>query len=381
MITWRNGTVSGTRREWPGAVELDVSVDGTPAGSAPVRALAYPALTGCPRPGDRVLINTTALDLGLGTGGYALVIAVPDRLPPDPELAGHLVKARYSPLQVTVLGADEQGSPHHDVLRDADDIGGMPVVVADLHSALPAVLAGIFSEAERSGVTRSAAGGGPRVVYVMQDGGALPAWFSRTCATLRQAGWLAATVTTGQSFGGDLETVTVHTGLLAARHVLGADIAVVAQGPGNLGTGTRWGFSGVAAGEAVNAVAALGGRPVASLRVSEADPRERHRGVSHHSLTAYGRVALARADVVVPALDGTFGALVAAGAARLSGRHRIVTVPVDGLEAALRMCPAKLSTMGRGLDEDLAYFLAAAAAGRHAGRLLQAAGSSRVSPA
>ena len=300
MITWRNGTVSGTRREWPGAVELDVSVDGAPAGSAPVRALAYPALTGCPRPGDRVLVNTTALDLGLGTGGYALVIAVPDRLPPDPELAGHLVKARYSPLQATVLGADEQGSPHHDVLRDADDIGGMPVVVADLHSALPAVLAGVFSAAERSGVIRSPVPGMPRVVYVMQDGGALPAWFSRTCATLREAGWLAATVTTGQSFGGDLETVTVHTGLLAARHVLGADIAVVAQGPGNLGTGTRWGFSGVAAGEAVNAVAALGGRPVASLRVSDADPRERHRGVSHHSLTAYGRVALARADVVVP---------------------------------------------------------------------------------
>src|SRR2546430_3166302 len=142
MITWRTGTVSGTRREWPGAVELDVSVDGAPAEGGPVRALAYPALTGRPRPGDRVLVNTTALDLGLGTGGYALVVAVPDRLPPDPELGGHLVKARYSPLQATVLGADEQGSPHHDVLRDADDIGEMPVVVADLHSALPAVLAG-----------------------------------------------------------------------------------------------------------------------------------------------------------------------------------------------------------------------------------------------
>ena len=375
MITWRTGTVSGTRREWPGAVELDVSVDGAPAEGGPVRALAYPALTGRPRPGDRVLLNTTALDLGLGTGGYALVVAVPDRLPPDPELGGHLVKARYSPLQATVLGADEQGSPHHDVLRDADDIDGMPVVVADLHSALPAVLAGIFT-AERSRDDRLAAAGQqqlaePRVVYVMQDGGALPAWFSRTSAVLREAGWLAATVTTGQSFGGDLETVTVHTGLLAARHVLGADIAVVAQGPGNLGTGTRWGFSGVAAGEAVNAAAALGGRPVASLRISDADPRDRHRGVSHHSLTAYGRVALARADVVVPALPGEFGARVAAEAATLGGRHALVTVPTDGLEAALRACPARLSTMGRGLDEDLAYFLAAAAAGRHAGRLLR----------
>ena len=375
MITWRNGTVRGTRREWPGAVELDVSVDGASAEGEQVRALAYPALTGRPRPGDRVLLNTTALDLGLGTGGYALVVALPDRLPPDSELAGHLIKARYSPLQACVLGADEQGSPHHDVLRDADDIGGMPVVVADLHSALPAVLAGIFAS-ERSGDDRPPAAGQlqraePRVVYVMQDGGALPAWFSRTCAVLREAGWLAATVTTGQSFGGDLETVTVHTGLLAARHVLGADIAVIAQGPGNLGTGTRWGFSGVAAGDAVNAAAALGGRPVASLRISDADPRTRHRGVSHHSLTAYGRVALAPADVVVPALAGEFGAQVAAEAAPLGGRHNLVTVPADGLEAALRACPARLSTMGRGLDEDLAYFLAAAAAGRHAGRLLR----------
>ena len=146
MITWRNGTVRGLRREWPGAAELDVSVDGTA-----VRALAYPALTGLPQAGDRVLLNTTALDLGLGTGGYALVIAIPDRLPPDPQLAGHLVKARYTPLQAVVAGADEQGSPHHDVLRDADDIGGMPVVVADLHSALPAVLAGVLDEAERAG--------------------------------------------------------------------------------------------------------------------------------------------------------------------------------------------------------------------------------------
>jgi hypothetical protein len=369
VITWRNGTVSGIRREWPGAVELDVSVDGTQ-----VRALAYPALTGRPQPCDRVLINTTALDLGLGTGGYALVVAVPDRLPPDPPLGGHLVKARYTPLQATVLGADEQGSPHHDVLRDADDIGGMPVVVADLHSALPAVLAGVFDAAERTRGDSATSDRPVRVVYVMQDGGALPAWFSRTCASLVDAGWLAATVTTGQSFGGDLETVTVHTGLLAARHVLGADVAVVAQGPGNLGTGTRWGFSGVAAGEAVNAAAALGGQPVASLRVSDADPRVRHRGVSHHSLTAYGRVALARADVVIPALDGALGDLggqIAVQAAPLGARHHLVTVPVDGLETALRACPATLSSMGRGLDDDLAYFLTAAAAGRHAGRLLR----------
>jgi hypothetical protein len=358
--------VSAVRREWAGAVELEVS-----GGAGPLRALAYPRLTGRPRPGDRVLLNTSALDLGLGTGGYALVIAIPDRLPPDPDGPGHLVKARYTPLQACVLGADEQGSPHHQVLAEADDLAGMPVVVADLHSALPAVLAAY--RAQRQSGPGPAAGAG-RVVYVMLDGGALPAWFSRTSAQLREAGWLAATVTVGQSFGGDLEAVTLHTGLLAARHVLGADLAVVSQGPGNLGTGTRWGFSGVASGEAVNAAAVLAGRPVASLRVSEADPRERHRGVSHHSLTAYGRVALARADVVLPDLPGEFGARLRAQAAPLAAAHNLVQVSVDGLAEVLRGCPVRLSTMGRGLDQDLAYFLAAAAAGRHAATLAGPAG-------
>jgi Protein of unknown function (DUF3866) len=335
-----------------------------------VRALAYPALTGAPEPGDRVLLNTNALDLGLGTGGYALVIAVPDRLPPDPPGPGHLIKARYTPLQASVLGADEQDSPSHEVLRDADDLDAMPVVVADLHSALPAILAAYY--AERAGIAGAQAPELPKVAYVMLDGGALPAWFSRTAAALREAGWLAGIVTVGQAFGGDLEAVTLHTGLLAARLVLGAELAVVAQGPGNLGTGTRWGFSGVSCGEAVNAAAVLGGRPVASLRVSDADPRERHRGVSHHSLTAYGRVALARADVVVPDLPGEFGAEVAAAAAPLAARHDLVLVGVEGLAEILRACPVRLSTMGRGLDADLAYFLAAAAAGRHAARLTSA---------
>jgi hypothetical protein len=352
--------VAATGREWAGAAEIMVTVDGTL-----IRALAYPALVGSPLVGDRVLLNTTALDAGLGTGGYAMVVAIPDRLPPDGDGSGHIVKARYTPLQAMVASADEQGSPYHDALRAADCVEGMPVVVADLHSALPAILTGLFASFAAAGADS------PRVAYIMQDGGALPAWFSRTVAGLRSAGWLAATVTTGQSFGGDVEAVTVHTGLLAARHVVGADVAVVAQGPGNLGTGTRWGFSGVAAGEAVNAAGVLGGRAVASLRLSGADPRPRHQGVSHHSLTAYGRVALASCDVVVPLLPDPLGARVAADAAPLASRHRLVTVAVNGLDAALRACPVGLSTMGRGLDEDPAYFLAAAAAGRHAAALLE----------
>jgi hypothetical protein len=204
----------------------------------------------------------------------------------------------------------------------------------------------------------------------MTDGGALPAWFSRTVSGLNDAGWLAGTVTVGQAFGGDQEAVTLHSGLLAARHVLNADVAVVSQGPGNLGTGTRWGFSGVACGEAVNATVVLGGHAVGSLRISDADARPRHHGISHHSLTAYGRVALTSADIVLPDLPGEFGEKLRGQVAILRGRHRVVTAPMDGLDVALRTCPVRLSTMGRGLDEDHAYFLAAAAAGRHAETLL-----------
>ena len=105
--------VLAVRREWPGAVELDVT-----AGGVTMPALAYPALTGRPQVGDRVLLNATALELGLGTGGYALVVAVPERLPADPAGPGHLVKARYTPLQVTVLGADEQGSEERRVGKE-----------------------------------------------------------------------------------------------------------------------------------------------------------------------------------------------------------------------------------------------------------------------
>jgi hypothetical protein len=82
-----------------------------------------------------------------------------------------------------VLGRTSRTPPHHEVLRDADDLGGMPVVVADLHSALPAVIAGLRERRPDA-----------RVAYVMTDGGALPAWFSRTVLrpAPKRAGWRPA---------------------------------------------------------------------------------------------------------------------------------------------------------------------------------------------
>jgi hypothetical protein len=358
-MQWRAGQVLSRSRGWPGAVEYAVAVPGLRGPDSPVEtvsALAYTSLVGEPEIGEDVVLNVGALLRGLGTGGLAFVVSRA-RLPEDAPSRGHIVKARYTPLQQMLFAVDEQDSPHHSLLAEADDLAGMPVVVADLHSALPALLAGVRTE--RRDV---------RIAYVMTDGGALPMAFSRSVAALREADWLAGTVTVGQAFGGDLEAVSLHTGLLAAHHVLEADLAIVIQGPGNVGTGTRWGYSGVAAGEAVNAAAVLRGRPIASLRASDADPRPRHHGISHHSVTAYGRVALAPAALPVPADRPDLIEQAYALAGSSVAGHEVVEVETTGLDEALRQSPVRLSTMGRGLDDDHVAFVASAVAGRYAAR-------------
>lgn len=360
MLRWRYGTVIHLRRQWHGCVEVDIELTArSPDDPARIRALAYTSIVGEPRIGDQVLLNCNALAKGLGTGGYGFVVAIPERLPDDVDDPGHVVKGRYTPQQVMTLSVDEQGSPHHDTIAAAVDISGVPVVVADLHSALPAILSGILDSRPQA-----------RVCYVMTDGGALPAWFSRTIDSL--APQLIGTITVGQAFGGDIEATNLYSGLLAARHVLAADVVVVSQGPGNLGTDTRWGFSGVQSGEAVNAIAALGGRPIGALRISDVDPRERHHGISHHSVTAYGTIALAQADLPVPRnLDEKLARRIAPTLDMLAHRHTIVTVDDTGLIRAVAASPVRVSTMGRGLDEDTAYFVSQAVAGRHAAALLQ----------
>ena len=355
VISWRSGVVTTVRRTWGSAVEVAVDVDGE---SLP--ALAYAGLVGVPVVGDRVLLNVGALAMGLGTGGHAVVVALPDRLPVDVSAPGHVVKARYTPSQVTVLSVDEEDSPHRSLVVEADSLGGLPVVTADLHSALLPLVAAMRAEAP-----------GIRVAYVMTDTAALPLAYSRMVAALTSAGWLAGTITCGQAFGGDLEASTLHMGLLAARLVLGADAVVVCQGPGNLGTGARWGFSGVAVGDAINAISILGGRPVGALRISGADERPRHQGVSHHSLTAYGRVALRGADVVVPELGGALGVEVVGQVSALTPLHRLVTVGADDLLPVLDSAPLAATTMGRTVADDPSYFLANLAAGRHVAALVK----------
>jgi uncharacterized protein DUF3866 len=331
--------------------ELEVEVEGARAG-----AIAYPGLTGPVAIGDTVVLNTTAVSLGLGTGGVHVVMAVEGAeaggLP-----TGRVMKARYTPVQTAVRTVEES---HRAELEASPGLALAPVVCAPLHSMIGPIAAGAKRAADA------------RVVYVMTDGAALAGAFSRLVGDLREAGLLDGWITCGQAFGGELEAVTPWSAMLAAKEVLAADVVIVADGPGNLGTDTTWGVSALAGGHALNAARTLGGRPVPALRVSFADERGRHRGVSHHSLTILGEVCLVETNVPVPALADeaerrtVWDALRDAG---LERRHQLVEVDGGPALAELRARGVEVRSMGRGIEDDPAFFLAAGAAGVLAGRM------------
>ena len=358
----RRGLVLATGPERPGAIELQVEVEGGVA-----LAIAYPDLTGPVGAGDRVILNTSAVALGLGTGGAHLVVGVEGG--PDTELtgAGRVVKARYTPLQVAVESVEVT---HRHALERSRGLDGTPVVCAPLHSIMAVAAAG------------AVAAGAERVVYVMTDAAAIPGGFSHLVPRLRSAGILHGWITAGQAFGGELEAITVWSALLAAVEVLGADVVVVADGPGNLGTETTWGVGALASGHALNAAAALGGRPVAALRVSFADPRERHRVVSHHTLTILDRICAVPAAVAVPSLDderqrtSVWDALRGRG---LEDRHQLVEVDGRPALGELERRRVEVTSMGRGPADDPPFFLAAGAAGVLAARMAARSASWRHS--
>jgi hypothetical protein len=282
--------------------------------------VAYPPLTGPVALGDEVLVNVQARELRLGSGGFDVLHANLTRglgLPPAPD--AHVMKLPYTPVQAAVRHAEEDGPL-------AESLDGMPVVCCSVHSQVVPVCAALA---------------GRRVAYVQLEGGALPVALSDALRLLRERGLLGVTIGAGACFGGDVDCVTVWSALAWAK-AAGYEAVVCAIGPGIVGTGTRLGHGGLAAAAAANAATGLGGRPIVALRVSEGDPRERHRGLSHH---AQAVLDTSLVEVSVPAPEDATG-----------WREACAGLP--------------LSHMGRGPDEDGAFFASAFAAGRLAQGML-----------
>jgi hypothetical protein len=343
--SFRSGQVVRVLQERPGLQRVEVDL-----GDGAERAYVLPQLTGLVGEGDRVVVNTTAVELGLGTGGWHVVHWNLERDGWSEKGPGHIIKGRYTSLQADVGSTEEL----QESLQDVDSIDGMAVVAAPLHSQVPAVAAAFKARAP-----------GARLAYVMTDGAGLPLALSDLVADLRDRELLDATVTYGHAFGGDYEAVSVFSALAVARHIAGADAAVVAMGPGIVGTNTRLGFSGLEVGSVLDAATALGGRPIACLRVSFADPRPRHFGLSHHTATALRLACRERVSVAVPVLPREQRARLGADLTEsgIAARHDLVEVDAPDVLALFAQAGLDIVSMGRPAAEDPALFQAAAAAG------------------
>lgn len=365
MLSSRQGRVVKVLSQREGISELVVEVEGQLE-----KAVNYEGLTGEVRPGDRVCLNVTALQLKLGTGGYHFVMANSSNCGWDDDNPGHVMKLRYTPMQIKVQAVEEETSPYREEIEKCVSLGGTPVVVGTLHSMLAPVVAGIRLEG----------GSGLRVAYVMTDGGALPLAFSQTVPLLRAKGLLGGTITIGHAFGGELEAVNVYSGLLAAKAVLKADVIVVTMGPGIVGTGTRWGFSGVEQGEILNAVNILDGKAIAVPRISFADSRPRHQGLSHHTVTVLKRIALTSVIVPLPVIPVNKMTVLKKEILKthLHERHEFVLEKGENVLKYLTDIGISPRSMGRSIKEDFDYFLTAGAAGITAAKLVNGAAGELV---
>ena len=301
-LSLRRGRVTAIRERVDGLVRLDV--DG-------VDCIAYPSLTGPVALEDEVLVNVQARELGLGSGGFDVLYANLTRgLELAPEEGAHVMALPYTPLQHARVHIEEAGEP-------TPELAGMPVVCCSLHSQVAPACAALS---------------GLRVAYVQLAGGALPVSLSDTVRLLKERGLVVDTAAVAPCFDADVQCVSVASALGWAHGE--HDVAVCSIGPGIVGTGTRFGHGGLAAAEAANAALALGGVPVVAARVSGADERARHRGISHHT------------EAIL---------------ALVQGEPEVADSPGDGWREACEGLP--LSHMGRGPDDDPEFFGAAFAAG------------------
>lgn len=316
-------------------------------------AWADTTLLGEMRERDEVIVNVEALDLGLGSGGFDVVhVNLTRGLSASGESREHVMKLNYTSLQHPVVPAELP-------VRLSNRMGGkgapertMLVLVLPLHGHLaPAAWA------------VAQASPGLRVGYVQTGGGALPGSLSRDVAHLRERDLLCGHITAGPAYGGEHEALSVAGALDAGANCLGWDAALVGPGPGIIGSETRLGHGGMAALDSAHAALALGLPTLLSPRLSEADPRERHQGVSHHTLTVL-ELLLGGVGVPVPEGNSEMATQLSEAA---SGRHQLHEAQPDVAGYGSSDLPAR--TMGRSLEEDRLFFAAPLAAGRALGRL------------
>ncbi|HWA53963.1 MAG TPA: DUF3866 family protein [Solirubrobacterales bacterium] len=355
---------------------LTVEVDGERR-----RAWADEALLGEMREGDEVVVNVEALDLGLGSGGFDVVHVNLTRGltgggPPRDE---HVMKLNYSSLQHAVEPTESAVESAENVVEPAGrcNVFRSPEHRKTLHRN-PALVIPLHGHLAPATWAAAQTAPGLRVGFVQTGGGALPGSLGRDVAELRERGLLCGHLTAGPAYGGEHEAISVAGGIDAAVSALGWDAVIIGPGPGILGSESRLGHGGLAALDNAHAALALGLPTLLSPRLSSADPRERHRPVSHHTLTVLGmllapiRIPLPSGNPDVVEVFSRVGA--GPGGSEETWAHRLLEVPADIAGYATADLPSR--TMGRTIAEDPLFFAAALASGRALGEAV-AGGSLR----
>jgi hypothetical protein len=322
-------------------------------------AWADEAMLGEMREGDEVVVNVAALDLKLGSGGFDVVhVNLTRGLEGGVEGDAHVIKLNYTSLQHPVEPVERRDIHLFPIgvrQRKGTDEGaaGVPVAVLPLHGHLAPAAWAASQAAPRV-----------RIGYVQTGGGALPGSLSRDVKELRERGLLAGHITVAPSYGGEHEALST-VGALDAAAGLGWDAALVGPGPGIIGSDTAYGHGGMAALDSVHAALSLGLPTAISPRMSSSDPRDRHRGLSHHTRTVLD-LLLAPVDVAFPEEARGLAEPIA------GGRHRshFLAPDLDGYAAS--GLPTR--TMGRDLADDPLFFEAPLAAGAFLARSLAGQG-------
>jgi hypothetical protein len=305
-------------------------------------ALSDVGLMGRSEVGDDVVVNVAARDLGLGSGGFDVLHCNLSRgLDGEGLPEAHVMKLNYTSLQHAVEPVEPD---------DRIPLHGRTVAVCMLHGQLAPFAWAVGQAAP-----------GARVGYVQTPGGALPGALSDTVRELRSRGLLETHITAAACYGGEGEAITIAGALEHGLGELGWDAAVCAPGPGIVGSATALGHGGLAPVDSAHAALALDADVVIVPRLSSADPRPRHRGISHHTLTLLDML-LGEVTVALPASGE--GEAIAMGWFELP--YARVDADLEGY-AASRL-PA--TTMGRSLAEDPLFFAAALAGGTVVGSRL-----------
>lgn len=321
---------------------LDVEVNGRYE-----MAINYINHTGVCRIGDLVILNTIAVRMSLGTGGYHFVyynLSIKNNNNGDyNKSSGHIIKMKYTPCQFKVKTIEEMEN-YKSYFDFPVDLSSKKILIAKLHSMIVPVACLLKYKKPDCKIS---------LIYCY--GGSLNAGFSDILSELRKKNIIDSVITCGECHGGDYESVNIFTAIIFAYNILNSDFIIISCGPGIAGTSTFYGFSSLELVFAVYTVNLMGNVPIVIPRVSFADKRDRHFGISLQSIAFLKCINF---PVYFPLYNSLGWDIISKQIKThdIFSKHHVRYVDNSSVREAMGYYKVKGESMGRKYDDDPAYF-------------------------